>query len=246
MSRLDRLERLDAVLQLLRDRPGITAAELGDRLGTSTRNVFRDVALLRDRGYPVESSRGRGGGLRLHPSWGLGRVPFSAEEGLSTLLGLAIAEGLGLPLFSAEVRRARTLLVGTFPAGQRQPLARLRQRILVGPPASAQVRSSYGRADPAAMEALQSAFVRERVSELEYRKADGESSTRRVEPHAILLNWPAWYLLTYDRLRSDVRTFRLDRVTAARVQAESFRPRPRQVWEAIGAAECFDVDRWSL
>jgi predicted DNA-binding transcriptional regulator YafY len=66
------------VLRLLRDRPGITAPELAERVGSSTRSVFRDLAVLRERGYPIESSRGRGGGLRLHPLRGLGRVPFSA------------------------------------------------------------------------------------------------------------------------------------------------------------------------
>jgi predicted DNA-binding transcriptional regulator YafY len=234
------------VLRLLRDRPGITAPELAERVGSSTRSVFRDLAVLRERGYPIESSRGRGGGLRLHPLRGLGRVPFSAEEALATLLGLAVAEGLVLPVFGDDIRRARMRIVSAFPSSEHQRVRRLRARVLVGPPASAAVRASYGIPDPAAMRALQAAFVGDRVVELEYRKPNESPTAREIEPHAILLNWPAWYLLSHDRLREDVRTFRLDRIEAVRAVAETFVPRPAAVVRSIGGAEFAQADRWTL
>jgi predicted DNA-binding transcriptional regulator YafY len=67
---------------------------------------------------------------------------------------------------------------------------------------------------------------------------------REVEPHAILLNWPAWYLLSHDRLREDVRTFRLDRIET--VRAATFVPRPAAVARSIGGAEFAQADRWTL
>ena len=112
---MDRSHRLDLVLRILRDRPGITAAELARQAETSVRNVFRDVAYLRDRGYPIESSRGRGGGLRLHPNWGLGRVLLSSEEALGVLLSLALTDRLGLPMFGSGLSRARKKVVDAFP-----------------------------------------------------------------------------------------------------------------------------------
>jgi predicted DNA-binding transcriptional regulator YafY len=243
---VSRADRLDLLLRVLRDRPGITAPQLAERVGASTRSVFRDLGVLRERGYPIESSRGRGGGLRLHPLWGLGRVPFSAEDALATLLGLAVAEGLGLPVFGDGVRSARARVVSAFPSSEHQRLRRLRARLLVGPPASDAVRSSYGAPEPAAMRELQAAFVRDRVMELEYQKPDEPATRRRVEPHALLLNWPAWYLLSHDRLRQDVRTFRLDRIRAVRGEAEIFVPRPAAVVGAIGGAEFAQADRWAL
>lgn len=246
MERIDRTERLDLVLRLLRERPGVTAAELAERLGTSTRSVFRDVARLRERGYPVEASRGRGGGLRLHPSYGLGRIMFSAEEAVGLLLSLAIADVLALPMFAPDLGRSRLKIVAAFPDAERQRLRKLRERILVGPAASAGVSASYGRPEPRASRGLQAAFVGERVVALDYRRQDGERSARRVEPHAILLNWPAWYVLGFDHLRNDVRTFRLDRVLSAEVETASFRPRPRAIVQALGDPEFVDPDRWSL
>jgi predicted DNA-binding transcriptional regulator YafY len=226
---MQRVDRLDLLTRVLRDRPGITVNELARDLGVSARSVFRDIDHLRERGYPIEADRGRGGGLRLHPSWGLGKVLLSSEEALCTLLSLAISEKLSFPIFSSEVSRARKKIVDAFPAAERKRIAPLRERIFVGRPASAAVRGSYANPDTAVMRPLQVAFVREFTVTAEYVKESGEASTRRVEPHAMLINWPAWYLLGFDRLRGEPRMFRFDRFRAARMEEGSpFRARARE------------------
>jgi predicted DNA-binding transcriptional regulator YafY len=206
-----RIDRLDALARVLRDRPGITARELAEELGVSTRSVFRDLGTLRDRGFPVESARGRGGGMRVRGNWGLGRVLLGREEALCTLIGLAVAEKLGMPLFASELGRARRKIGDAFPSSEQRRLAPLRERILVGLPASAAVRASYGRPDTDVMRRLESAFVELRVLTVGYIREDGQRSLRRVEPHALVINWPAWYLLARDLERGATRTFRLDR-----------------------------------
>jgi predicted DNA-binding transcriptional regulator YafY len=219
-------DRRDLILRTLADRPGITAVRLADEFGTSVRTVFRDLDELRDRGYPVESSRGRGGGLRLAPRWGLGRVLLSRGEALATLVALAIAERVGLPLFGDDLARARRRLVDAFPRGERRTLAPLRERIVVGAPASAEVAASY-RVPPAPlMRALQTAFIDTRCLTLRYRRADGRVHARTVEPHVLLINWPAWYILAWDHSRGAARTFRIDRIAAATVEDQTFGPRP--------------------
>lgn len=234
---MPRVDRLDLLPRVLRDRPGVTAAALAEEFGVSSRTLFRDLATLRDRGYPIEADRGRGGGLRLHPSWGLGRVLLTTEESLAALLGLVLSERLGFPMFADEVGRARRKLVDAFPARERRLLAPLRERVLVGPSASAAVRASWGEPDAGAIRALQAAFVRELVIRLEYARGDGELTTRRVEPHAVLINWPAWYLLGFDHLRGEPRTFRFDRCREVALEAGRFRPRPREVAAAALGAD---------
>lgn len=228
-ARLATSERIDLVARILRDRPGTTAADLAAELGVSVRSVFRDLDRLRERGYPVEASRGRGGGLRLRGNWGLGRVLLSREEALCTLLALAVAERLGFPMFGAEVGRARRRIADAFPAAERRRIAPLRERILVGAPASAAVRASYGEPAGAAVRRLQAAFVDERVVRARYVTEDGREGVRLLEPHALVINWPAWYVVGHDRGRDALRTFRLDRFVAVEVQAETFRPRPQEV-----------------
>jgi predicted DNA-binding transcriptional regulator YafY len=231
-----RADRLDLLARSLRDRPGITAADLARDLGVSPRSVFRDLDALRERGYPVESARGRGGGLRLRGDWGLGRVLLARDEALCALLGLAIAERLGFPMFASEVARARRKIADAFPPRERRRIAPLRERIFVGAPASAAVRASYAEPRAAPLRRLQAAFVDALVVRAEYAKEGGRVSVRHLEPHALVINWPAWYLVAHDRLRGDARTFRLDRFVAVEADAETFRPRPRDLVGALRSA----------
>lgn len=227
--RRPRAERLDLLGRVLRDRPGITAAELARELGVTERSVFRDIEQLRDRGYPIDASRGRGGGLRLHGSWGLGRVLLSSEEALCALLSLAVSEKLGFPMFASHVTPARRKIVDAFPVTERRRIAPLRERVFIGQPASAQVRASYGVPPRASMQRLQAAFVETHVVTAEYVREDGTRSRRRLEPHAMVINWPAWYLLAHDVAKDSARTFRFDRILGVEVHEETFSPRPRDV-----------------
>jgi predicted DNA-binding transcriptional regulator YafY len=236
MKRGARTDRLDLVTRMLKDRPGITAGDLARELEVSVRSVFRDLDLLRDRGYPIESARGRGGGLRLHGNWGVGRVLLSREEALCTLLGLAVAERLRFPMFASEVGRSRRRIADAFPSTERRRIAPLRERIFIGAPASSAVRNSYAEPSVAPMRQLQVAFVEERLVRATYVKEGGELSVRRLEPHALLINWPAWYLLAHDDGRGGPRTFRLDRFASVEMEAATFRPRPRDVIRDLEAA----------
>jgi predicted DNA-binding transcriptional regulator YafY len=240
---MQRVDRLDLLTRVLRDRPGITVSGLARELGVSARSVFRDIDHLRERGYPIEADRGRGGGVRLHRSWGLGKVLLSNEEALCTLLSLAISEKLSFPMFSADMSRARKKIVDAFPTSERRRIGPLRERIFVGRPASMTVRGSYAAPDPAVMRRLQVAFVREAIVRVDYVKETGESSSRRVEPHAMLINWPAWYLLGFDHMRGEPRTFRFDRFRNVDIEEQSsFRARPREIARGLLNENCTPIE----
>lgn len=60
MARIERLRRLRAELWLLEETPeGLTAPEIGARLGVSTRTAHRDLLALRAAGYPLAASGAR-------------------------------------------------------------------------------------------------------------------------------------------------------------------------------------------
>ena len=230
-------DRLDLLLHTIRDRPGVTCGALARELGVSQRTVFRHLDALRERGYPIEADRGRGGGVRLDPNWGLGRVHFSTEEALCALLSLAVSEKLAFPIFAGELTRARRKLVAAFPPHERRRLGPLRERIFVGAPASERIRASYQPPVAAAMRELQVAFVTAHAVLADYVNERGERGERRIEPHALLISWPAWYIIGVDRRRQQARVFRLDRFMSMRRDAGAFRPRPREVLSEISGAE---------
>ena len=53
-------------------------------------------------------------------------------------------------------------------------------------------------------------------------------TTRQIEPQFLFFCVPAWYLLSWDRLRDDIRTFRIDRIQRAVMMDTAFRLRNRR------------------
>ncbi len=51
----------------------------------------------------------------------------------------------------------------------------------------------------------------------EYRRRDGDETSRLVEPHQLVSTGRRWYLVAWDVRRDDWRTFRLDRLERARL-----------------------------
>src|SRR5205085_12288853 len=112
---------------------------------------------------------------------------------------LAISERLSFPMFAGDLGRARKKIVDAFPAAERKRIGPLRERIFVGRPASMKVSWMYMAPDAASMRRLQVAFVTEKTVSADYVNQKGEGSTRRIEPHAMLITFPAWYLMALDR-----------------------------------------------
>jgi predicted DNA-binding transcriptional regulator YafY len=90
---------------------------------------------------------------------------------------------------------------------------------------------------------LQVAFEEEWVVQAEYVKEGGVLTNRRLEPHALVINWPAWYLLAYDHLRGEPRTFRLDRFVSVEIEATTFRSRTRELVHDLLTASGVTLDR---
>jgi predicted DNA-binding transcriptional regulator YafY len=111
-----------------------------------------------------------------------------------------------------------------FPPEERSRVSRLRSRILVGLPASGRVGESWKNPRAAILGIVQDGFFEQRAIEIEYQTLR-ERTSRLIEPHYLVLAWPAWYLLVWDHLRNAARTLRLDRIDSARLTDRTFRLR---------------------
>ena len=54
--------------------------------------MLRDIVLLREQGYPIESSRGKGEGVAISSLYGTGKLLLGDEEVIHTIVAFAIAE----------------------------------------------------------------------------------------------------------------------------------------------------------
>lgn len=197
---------------------------LAAELGVSLRTLRRDMARLAARGVPIEAERGRGGGVRVPARVGLGRLQLDHREALDLLLALAIGERIRSPLLLSSLKGLRQKIGMAFPPEERLRIGRLRRRILHGPPVSHRTSESWGSPHPAVLGPIQDGFFEQRALEVEYGTAR-ERTTRVVEPHYLMLAWPAWYLLVWDHLRGAVRMLRLDRIESARLTDRTFQLR---------------------
>ncbi|HZR93611.1 MAG TPA: WYL domain-containing protein [Gaiellaceae bacterium] len=109
------------------------------------------------------------------------------------------------------------------------------------------------RAEEALIATLSEAVKRRRVVELEYWKVGEEQAvTHLVEPYVLERQLPYWYVHTWDRTRGGQRSFRLDRMRAARPTKETFEPRegfePVRLRDARVARILFSpaVARWEV
>jgi predicted DNA-binding transcriptional regulator YafY len=224
-----RVHRLEELKGLLKEREHVTAAELAVLLGVSMRTLNRDLELLRDGGVPIESDRGRGGGLRLQRNWALGRLHLSPAEAIDLLLSIAIAERMNSPLLLQQLAAIKRKIVAAFSEGYQGRIRTLRKRILVGAPASERVVASFAPPQRSALTGIAEAFFETRCIAIEYMDQTGVTTSREVEPQFLYLNVPVWYLLAWDRLRGAVRFFRIDRIRSVTLTEKRFRladPRP--------------------
>jgi predicted DNA-binding transcriptional regulator YafY len=232
----DRLARLDALAQCLSDGAVHGVADLAASLGVSPRTLARDLALLREQGWDLDSASGRGGGIRVVHRWPSGKLSLRGDDALELLMALALSEALGL---SPEPRHAglRRQLARCFAPADRADIARLRMRMRVAAPVSAPVQASQRGPATAALEVVYQAFVQQWLLSLNYVDGQERGSERVVEPQCLLLAWPFWYLLAWDRQRQAVRSFRLDRIVQAQRLPQRFQLRAVQpFWAACGEA----------
>lgn len=225
-SAIHRLARLDLLSSRLKADEPMTVGALAAELAISPRTLFRDLDILRERGLPIEADRGRGGGIRLHRLWGVGRVSLDYREAVGLLVSLAIAEQLPSPWLFASLASIRRKLTASFSPALRDRVAGLRGRIRIGRSASAAVIENFVPPTGDAIDDLFAAFLETRLLHFDYVDTAGRGSRREVEPQLLLLNYPVWYLVAWDRHRDAVRSFRCDRITGTRIGEDSFRTRP--------------------
>ncbi len=194
--------RLLAMLGLLQSRADWSGAELSAELRVTERTVRKDIARLRDLGYPVNAVRGPGGRYRLGAGAKLPPLLLDEEEAVAVAVGLRAATGMAG--FETTGSRALAKLEQVLPEKLRRRLAALRQATSAGP-----VNTDSNVEDPAVDPALLSelaAAIRDRQGvRCAYR---GERC--EIEPYHLVAWQRRWYLVGRDPVTSTWAPYRVD------------------------------------
>jgi predicted DNA-binding transcriptional regulator YafY len=233
-----RASRLVSLLLLLQTRHQMTAAELAAELEVSERTIHRDVEALSEAGVPIFAARGPHGGIRLVDGYRTRLTGMTPDEAqalfLSGLPGPAAELGLGTVMAAARLK-----VLAALPPELRARASRLVERFHLD------AAGWFRAAEPAPHLAVLSEAVWEAFRvEVEYTRPD-RVVIRVLEPLGLVIKGGVWYLVA--RSDDQVRTYRVSRVTGARLLEERFeRPESFDLasyWTESSAAYERDVPR---
>jgi predicted DNA-binding transcriptional regulator YafY len=213
---MNRLDRLTAILTHLQSKRLIKAQELASRFEISLRTVYRDIRALEEAGIPVIGESGLGyslvDGYRLPP------VMFTKEEAMSFLVAEKMLEKVAdrdsSKNFSTAMFKIKSVLKNT----EKDVLDIMDSQIKV-----IRKNSLQSKGKDHMLQSILNSLSDKKVIKIQYTTFDEEKLTNReIEPVGVYYAFEQWYVIGWCRLRSDYRTFRLDRISDIKIIDEIY------------------------
>ena len=240
MRRADRL--LELLQALRRLTPPVTSALLARNLEVSVRTIYRDIDALRNLGVGIDGEAGFG--YLLTEDHALPPLMFTSPEVDALALGLRKVMAIGDEELATAAENALTKLGPVLPKPVR---TELESGILLAHSYTRERRLAdlaNGGAPPRSVDPvlIRRAAREERKLEIRYRDEQARLTERTVWPLAIAYLDTADLVIAWCELRSDFRTFRLDRFIRASMSEASFRPnrvpKLRQFFDRMAEERC--------
>lgn len=213
--------RHDAIVRSLRRNGTSTIDALAEEVGASRRTVLRDISALRDEGYVIHSDVGRGGGLQLDPQSVQTNARLSVPEVFALLISVAAMRAAGNLHFSELADAGLAKIEKALPPDKVRDLRAFLDCLHIGQLSPLQDLSDMGKMDPDLLCTFETAFLGRHFIRFDYRDAKGRTTRREVEPQAMLILPPLWYLVGWDPMRGDFRHFRMDRISTPEAVPET-------------------------
>jgi predicted DNA-binding transcriptional regulator YafY len=209
MVRILKINRLLGITILLLNRETVTAKELAERFGVSTRTIYRDIDVLSSAGVPVFTNKGNGGGISLLENYSLNKTLISEYESESLLLALKTLKAAKYP----EIDTILEKIGAVFKHSETDWV-----HIDFSP------WESTPNEHNKFIEIKKAILDRKRIS-FEYVSSAGEKTSREIEPMKLIFKGQAWYLWGYCVRKNDFRVFRISRIKNVKVTNEIFKRR---------------------
>ena len=206
-----KINRLLEISLVLLNKGTVTAKELAERFGVSTRTIYRDVDILSTAGIPVYTNKGNGGGISILDNYSINKTMLNEGERDSLLLALKTLQSTKYP----EIDKILDKIGAVF---KQSPAADW-----------VDINFSPWGSGPNAENKLlniKMAILGCHVITFDYINANGIKSQKTAEPLQLRYNGQAWYMSAYCRTRQQVRTFRLSRIKNLVVTDKAFTRRP--------------------
>lgn len=208
-----RLSRLTAILIQLQTKRLLTATSLAEKFNVSTRTIYRDIRALEEAGVPIITDEGKG--YSLMEGYKIPPVMFTEKEANALIL----AEQLVLKNKDTSFIKDYTEAIDKIKAVLRQS-EKNKANLLADRTRFEQninrERNSNNISD------LQKALTNFLLVTIDYSNENNETSSRTIEPFALISTTENWLLIAWCRLRKEFRYFRLDRIMKMQILEEKF------------------------
>ena len=210
-----RADRLFEIIQHMRRKAPVRARDLSEALEVSERTIYRDIQDLIASGVPIEGEAGIGYVLRA--GFDLPPLMFKEQEIEALVLGARIVESWADKELAEAASNVIAKVQAVIPDRLRSYMA---NTALLAPeqPYMEKITFDLGQ--------LRQALRAELKVRFRYQDFAGTQSERTVRPLSLAYFGPVWLLAAWCELRTDFRTFRLDRIEGFSVMTERFRSEP--------------------
>lgn len=236
MKKTNKIERLFYILSYLNNYNSVTASELAEMCGTSTRTIYRDMRTLEELGVTYTYEGRSGYRLISKPVRIDGRL--TEEEWMALTI---------LPLVS----RKNGFIENPFYHAYRTGIEKVREFVgnkthitSIGSELGKRIRLHDQPRDakqyvitPTLIEAM----LTNQVIEVTYYSIYRDKiSVRELEPYYLIPRGGNLYIIAYCRLREDIRMFRLSRIQNIKINKRTF-----QIPDTFDI-ESYLENRWSV
>ncbi|MFT5646705.1 MAG: putative DNA-binding transcriptional regulator YafY [Aureispira sp.] len=209
---MNKFDRVISTLILLQTKKIIKASNLSERFGISLRTVYRDISTLKNAGIPIIGDPGIGysimDGYRLPP------IMFNEGEALALLTAEKFIGKITDKTTQASYSEAMTKIKAILRSTDKQSLAVLEDSISF---------SNYTLwENKSYLQDLFKSIASKVVLKIDYQKADGSTSSRKVESIGCYHQYNNWYLVAYCQNRAAYRTFKMNRILHLQVLEQHF------------------------
>jgi predicted DNA-binding transcriptional regulator YafY len=210
-----RLSRLTAILTQFQTKRLITATSLAEKFGVSLRTIYRDIKALEQAGVPILTEDGKG--YTLMEGYRIPPVMFTENQANALILAEQLVLKNKDASFVKDYSEAIDKIKAVLKYSMKDKVNFLAERTLFDQNNS-KTRNSNNVSD------LQFSLTNFYVTRIEYTNETSDSTSRLIEPFALLSSKENWILLAWCRFRNAFRYFRLDRIQKLEVLSEKFTP----------------------
>ncbi|MCU0429969.1 MAG: YafY family transcriptional regulator [Cytophagaceae bacterium] len=211
---MNKLERLQAILTVLKSKRVVKAEELATRFEVTVRTIYRDIRSLEEAGIPIGAEAGIG--YFIDPDYFIPPVRFTQEEAMAMLLAGKLMEVRSDFSSSKAFERAVTKIKSVLDEEKKDQWEKVEQQILICSPSPVSTEKNLF------LSPINQALSESKVLHIQYQSNQGEITQREVEPLGITFQYQRWHLIAYCRMRKDYRDFRLDRIQELNLRTERF------------------------